>query len=42
MTSSHFCGVMAGLVPAIHASLAEYRKNKAWMPATSAGMTVEN
>jgi len=30
---------MAGLVPAIHALLGAYRK--AWMPATSAGMTVE-
>jgi hypothetical protein len=30
---------MAGLVPAIHVLLAEAQKT--WMPATSAGMTVE-
>jgi hypothetical protein len=30
--------VMAGLVPAIHAFLAE-TLSKAWMPATSAGTT---
>jgi hypothetical protein len=29
--------VMAGLVPAIHVFPKD--KNKAWMPATSAGMT---
>jgi hypothetical protein len=38
---NHFSGVMAGLVPAIHALLAEDRARKTWMPATSAGMTVE-
>src|SRR6266478_4522310 len=32
---------MAGLVPAIHALLAEAQQKKTWMPATSAGMTVE-
>src|ERR1700681_2897526 len=31
--------VMAGLVPAIHALLAGVLGRKAWMPATSAGMT---
>jgi hypothetical protein len=31
--------VMAGLVPAIHAF--GYSRSKAWMPATSAGMTNE-
>jgi hypothetical protein len=31
---------MAGLVPAIHVFLVNRRK-KAWMPATSAGMTLE-
>src|SRR2546421_1137443 len=36
-TESKF--VMAGLVPAIHALFVSRRK--AWMPATSAGMTVE-
>jgi hypothetical protein len=30
--------VMAGLVPAIHASAAVFNIKK-WMPATSAGMT---
>ncbi len=28
-----------GLVPAIHAFLAEGPQEKTWMPATSAGMT---
>jgi hypothetical protein len=37
---NHFSCVMAGLVPAINVLLAVYRK-KAWMPATSAGMTLE-
>jgi hypothetical protein len=32
---------MAGLVPAIHA-FNSVAKNKAWMPATSAGMTDES
>ncbi len=32
-------GVMAGLVPAIHAFLI-WNEKKTWMPATSAGMTV--
>jgi len=39
---NHFSGVMAGFVPAIHALLAEDRARKTWMPATSAGMTVES
>src|SRR5436309_14628347 len=30
---------MAGLVPAIHASLTVIKERKTWMPATSAGMT---
>ena len=30
---------MAGLVPAIHVSIAEWPQRKTWMPATSAGMT---
>jgi len=32
---------MAGLVPAIHALLRSRKNRKAWMPATSAGMTAE-
>jgi len=32
---------MAGLVPAIHASLAESPQEKTWMPATSVGMTLD-
>jgi hypothetical protein len=39
--SGHSFAVMAGLVPAIHALLAESPQSKAWMPATSAGMTAE-
>jgi hypothetical protein len=38
--SNHFSAVMAGLVPAIHVFLAAARK-KTWMPATSAGMTMD-
>jgi len=40
MSRSHriIAAVMAGLVPAIHALFAA---PKTWMPATSAGMTVE-
>jgi len=30
---------MAGLVPAIHV-FSEFQESKAWMPATSAGMTM--
>jgi hypothetical protein len=41
VTLNHFSRVMAGLVPAIHALLAEAQQKKTWMPATSAGMTVE-
>jgi hypothetical protein len=37
----HFSGVMAGLIPAIHVFLADGPQEKTWMPATSAGMTVE-
>jgi hypothetical protein len=33
--------VMAGLVPAIHVFLNCGDENKTWMPAPSAGMTVE-
>jgi hypothetical protein len=36
---NHLSGVMAGLVPAIHVLLAWIAGRKAWMPATSAGMT---
>jgi len=32
---------MAGLVPAIHVFFAESPQKKTWMPATSAGMTLE-
>jgi len=39
---NHFSGVMAALVAAIHALLAEDRARKTWMAATSAGMTVES
>jgi len=35
----HFSAVMAGLVPAIHVLLLN-SKEKTWMPATGAGMTV--
>jgi len=41
ITLNHLSGVMAGLVPATHAFLAPLRRRKTWMPATSAGMTVE-
>jgi hypothetical protein len=52
VTLNHFSRVMAGqqpvedgrerpYVPAIHVLLAESRQKKTWMPATSAGMTVE-
>jgi hypothetical protein len=37
---NHLFGVMAGLVPAIYVFLAESVR-KTWMPATSAGMTLE-
>jgi hypothetical protein len=33
--------VMAGLVPAIHVLLAVVQEGKAWLPATSAGMTAQ-
>jgi hypothetical protein len=39
--SVHIYPVMAGLVPAIHALLADAAR-KTWMPATSAGMTTNN
>jgi hypothetical protein len=36
--AGHIFGVMAGLVPAIHAFV-YIKAAKTWMPATSAGMT---
>src|SRR5215467_2592960 len=38
---NHVFGVVAGLVPAVRAFHAEALQSMAWMPATSAGMTVE-